>query len=150
MSNKYRILLIDDDVSISETLQILLESYGYTVDIASTGKEAIEKTDKNFFNLAIVDWKLPDIDGTKLLGLLRETSPRMVKIMLTGFPSVQNAIDSINAHADAFLQKPVDPEDLLRMIDDLISKQQQAKNREEQKIAEFISDRIQQISDKPT
>lgn len=102
MGEQKRILLVDDDDIILETLQLILEEEGYVVDTAGTGKEAIGRSSGNFYNMAIVDWRLPDIDGTALLGNLKETVPRMMKIMLTGYPSMQNAIDSVNARADAF------------------------------------------------
>jgi DNA-binding NtrC family response regulator len=96
MDKNPRVLIIDDDKVIRETLAFTLEDEGYTVDTAENGKEAIEKTDSNFYNLAIVDWRLPDFEGTKLLRELKETTPRMAKIMLTGYPSMNNAIDAVN------------------------------------------------------
>ena len=114
MDNAAKILVIDDDRSIRETLALALQGEGYIVNTAENGQEAIAKTDANFFNLAIVDWGLPDIQGTKLLGEVKETTPRMVKIMLTGYPSMSNAIDAVNNCADAFLLKPVHFEVLLK------------------------------------
>jgi DNA-binding NtrC family response regulator len=102
--------LIDDDPSIRAALSMLLEAEGYFVDTAQDGKEAIDKTNNNFYNLAIIDYRLPDIEGTVLITKLKETTPKMMKIMLTGFPSTKNAIDSVNNNANAFIEKPVDSE----------------------------------------
>jgi DNA-binding response OmpR family regulator len=145
MVGKYRILIIDDDDSIRETLGITLEEEGYVVDTAKDGKEAIAKSNVNFYNLAIVDWRLPDIEGAKLLGNLRETTPKMAKIMLTGYPSMQNAIDSVNAQADAFFVKPAGIEPLLEKIKELLKKQEQARKYSEEKMVEYIETRAKEL-----
>ncbi len=97
-----------NDETIRETLTLLLQDEGYAVDKAETDQEAIEKSNSNFYNIAIVDWRLPDIEGTKLLGALKETTPKMVKNNVHGVSIVQNAIESVNNSADAFFVKPVD------------------------------------------
>jgi DNA-binding response OmpR family regulator len=81
MAKNARILIIDDDEIIRDTLAMSLEQEGYCVDKAENGKEAIAKSCANFYNLAIVDWRLPDIEGTKLLSQLKETKPKMMKLM---------------------------------------------------------------------
>jgi DNA-binding NtrC family response regulator len=118
-----RILVIDDDESIRTTMAAILESEGYDVDTAENGKEAIEKSNADLYRVALIDFRLPDMEGTKLLTALRETTPKMAKIMVTGYPTVQNAIDCVNKHADAYFIKPVDYEALLNTIRNLIQKQ---------------------------
>ena len=76
-------------------------------------KEAIEKSYENDYNLAIIDIKLPDGEGTSLLTTLHEISPKTLKIMLTGYPTLGNSVNSLNGGADAYLIKPVDVEKLL-------------------------------------
>jgi DNA-binding response OmpR family regulator len=140
-----RILIVDDDSTVSETLSLLLEQEGYAVDVAANGKEAVDKSNKNFYNLAIVDWRLPDVKGTQLLGMLKETTPKIVKIMLTGFPSIENAIDSVNAQANAFLQKPVNGDVLLNKISDLLKQQEEFDGFTEEKMVTFIETRTKQL-----
>jgi len=151
MSGKAKILLIDDDKNIRQTLTIVLQEEGYVVDTAESGKEAVEKSFANFYNLAIVDWRLPDIEGTILITQLKETTPKMAKIMLTGYPSMNTAIDAVNQHADAFLIKPVDVEELLKKIRELLILQEENKEFCETKIVSFIETRTKQIleSDEP-
>ena len=127
MHTKPRILVIDDDETIRDILAITLEQEGFFVDTAINGKEAIEKSYASFFNIAIIDWRLPDIEGTKLLGKLKETKPRMVKIILTGFPSLENAIEAINERADAFLLKPIKTEFLVEKIYQLYKEQEHCR-----------------------
>lgn len=145
MVEQFRILLVDDDVTILRTLQLVLESEGYIVDIAENGKEAIAKSNDNFYNLAIVDWRLPDTEGTKLLTNIKETVPKMAKIMLTGYPSMQNAIDSVNAQADAFLQKPVGAQELLEKVEKLLKKQQGERKYSEERMTEYIETRTKEL-----
>ena len=101
-----RILIVDDDESICKTLSAILESEGYETTTATTAKEAIEKTKTQFFNVALLDIKLPDMEGTKLLARLQETTPETIKIMITGYPSVQNAVESLNHGANSYTMKP--------------------------------------------
>jgi len=145
MTGKSKILLIDDDKNIRQTLAIVLQEEGYLVDTAENGKEAVEKSFANFYNLAIVDWRLPDIEGTVLITQLKETTPKMVKIMLTGYPTMNTAIEAVNQHADAFLIKPVDVGELLKKIHELLVMQEQSKEYCEDRIVSFIETRTKQI-----
>ena len=145
MVNNARILVIDDDKIIRDTLQMTLEQKGYCVDKAENGKEAIAKSYANFYNLAIVDWRLPDIEGTKLLGKLKETTPKMAKIMLTGYPSMNNAIAAVNERADAFFLKPIDFEVLLAKIIELLKQQNEARAFSENLMVNFIETRVKEV-----
>ena len=121
------ILVIDDDTFILDGLAMALEVEGYCVNTAENGKEAIEKSYANFYNVAIIDWRLPDIEGTKLLRKLKETKPKMVKILLTGYPSMDNAIDALNEGADAFFLKPVNIELLTKRVSKLLKEQEEMR-----------------------
>jgi len=79
MGETARILVIDDDESIRKSLATVLEEEGYVVDTAENGKEAIQKSNVNFYNLALIDIQLPDMEGTRLLTAMKETTPKMVK-----------------------------------------------------------------------
>jgi DNA-binding NtrC family response regulator len=73
----------------------------------------------------------------------------MVKIMLTGYPSTQNAIDAVNNHAHAFIQKPIDPNSLIRKIAELLKLQQEEKNYCEARVADFIQTKVIELKTKP-
>jgi DNA-binding response OmpR family regulator len=147
LGENVRILLIDDDKTIRESLAFVLEQEGYVVDFAENGEEAIAKTQTNTYHLAIVDWRLPDVEGTKLLSQMRVTIPRMMKIMLTGYPSMDNAISAVNEGADAFLVKPVELDDLLEKIRDLLRLRESEKTFTEDKIVSFIETRVTELLD---
>jgi DNA-binding NtrC family response regulator len=142
MNGRARILVVDDDLSIRKTVSLILAQAGYLVDTAATGEEAIAKSDVNFYSLALIDYRLPDMAGTKLLTLLRETVPRMMKVILTGFPVLDNAIDAINRGVDGYLTKPVDTEQLLKTIRELLKKQRKEQEFTEQKVVQYINTRF--------
>jgi DNA-binding NtrC family response regulator len=123
-----------------------LKAEGYIVEVAETGREAIEKSEKTFYNLALVDFRLPDCEGTLLLTKLKEWTPRTRKIMVTGYPTLQNAVDAVNKNADAYLIKPVDFEKMLEIIRDQLKKQQEEKRFDEAKVADFIETRVKELS----
>jgi DNA-binding NtrC family response regulator len=142
---KARILLVDDDPSITEAMKIILEARGYKVDTAHTGKEAIKKSETKIYNLALLDIRLPDMEGTKLLKAMRETSPKMVKIMLTGYPQLQNAIEALNDGADAYFVKPADPAKLIKTIEEKLLEQNEEKEVTEEKLAKFLKTRTEKL-----
>jgi len=111
-----RILVVDDDNRILESLKVILESEGYTVETAESGEEAEKRNKNGFFDMALLDIKLPGMQGTELLEILHRESPRMVKIMMTGYPSLENAIASLKLGADTYIMKPVNPEKLLDVV----------------------------------
>ena len=145
MVQNAKIIVIDDDEVIRDSLAMVLEQEGFVVDTAENGQEAIAKTFSNFYNLAIVDWKLPDTDGTKLLGALKETEPKMVKIMLTGYPSTNTAIAAVNYRADAFFSKPVNIDSLIERIKKLLKEQEESRRFSEEKMTQFIETRAKEI-----
>jgi DNA-binding NtrC family response regulator len=150
MGEHARILIVDDDESIRKTISTILEEKGYSVDSAENGKEAIEKTDAGFYNLALIDIRLPDMEGTELLDRMRETTPRMVKIIVTGFPSLRNAIEAVNKSADAYLIKPVRIDELLGTIKEHLAIQEEERRYSEQKVAEFIEARVLELEREKT
>ncbi len=145
MDKKSRIIVVDDDESIRETMKAILEDEGYIVDLAESGKEAIQKTNDQTYNLALLDIRLPDMEGVDLLKSMKEGNPRTRKIMVTGYPSMQNAISAVNKNADAYLVKPVDVEKLLDTVKEQLRLQEEEKKFSEQKVADFIESRFKEI-----
>ena len=148
MKRNVRILIVDDEESIRMATAAILEEEGYVVDTAANGKEAIEKSNANYYNVALIDYRLPDMEGTELLSSFRETTPKMVKVMVTGYPSLENAVTSVNKGADAFLMKPVSLETLLKTIRELLQKQEEDQKYSKEKVAEFIETRFRELEGK--
>lgn len=146
MDKHARILVVDDDVNIRKSLETVLSSEGYDVDLAADGKEAIRKTESATYNVALIDIRLPDMDGVELLTRMKDTVPRTRKIIITGYPSVQNAIEAVNRKADAYLVKPVDVEKLLVTIETHLELQKMEKTYSEERVVEFIASRVKEIT----
>jgi DNA-binding NtrC family response regulator len=146
MDKQSRILVVDDDETIRTTMKAILQDEGYTVDLAATGKEAIQKTQEKSYNVALLDIRLPDMEGVELLKLLKDGVPRTRKIMVTGYPSMQNAISALNKNADAYLLKPVDVEKLLNTVKQQLVDQENERKFSEEKVAEFIESRVKEVS----
>ena len=125
--SKKKILIIDDDKSILRTFSRILQKNGYEIDVAETGKEAMEKSTNRLYDLTLIDIRLPDIEGTELLAKMQKMMPRAVKIMITGFPSLETGVKALDEGADAYLVKPVKPEELLTLIEEKF-KNKQEKN----------------------
>ncbi|HMK93768.1 MAG TPA: response regulator [Candidatus Limnocylindrales bacterium] len=146
MDKQARILVVDDDENIRNTMKAILEDEGYVVDAAVTGDEAIQKTQQTAYNVALLDIRLPDMEGVELLKLIKDGVPRTRKIMVTGYPSMQNAISALNKNADAYLIKPIDIENLLATVRNQLKLQEDEKKFSEQKVAEFIESRVKELS----
>jgi len=145
MNDLARILIVDDEESIRTTISITLEHAGYVVDTAENGEEAVEKCETNFYNLALIDIRLPDMEGTELLTALKDTTPGMVKIILTGFPALENAVTAINKGVDAYLIKPVNTNELLRVIREALEKQKEEAEFTQEKLARFVETRFRAL-----
>ena len=115
---KKTVIIIDDDKSILRTFTKVLLKNRYKVDVAENGKEALEKLSKQTYDVALIDLKLPDLDGTDILLLKKDRLLNTAKILITGLSSVDNGANAVSYGADAYLTKPVKPEDLLAVIEE--------------------------------
>jgi DNA-binding NtrC family response regulator len=139
------ILVIDDDEDILKMLTDLLSKGGYATDTARTGAEAIEKMKARSFNIALVDIVLPDIRGTRLLPLIKEITPNIRKIIITGHATLESAIEALNAGSDAYITKPFDPPQLLKVIAEKLRDQ-----REEQHALNLLYEALKVLEPKHT
>ncbi len=147
-AKKYSIIVIDDDRSIRDSLAAILEQEGYDVDRAENGAEAIDKSNKKVFDLALLDMRLPDILGTELLAKLALRTPKTEKIMVTGYPSMQNAIAAVNEGADGYIVKPVDAAVVLGTIKEHLRKRDESASYSELKVVDFIETRKRELAAK--
>jgi DNA-binding response OmpR family regulator len=139
------VLIVDDDQTILESTKAILEGAGYAVQTAETSRDAIHKAKSDWFDIALLDIDLPDMQGTELLERLQEIKPGMVKIMVTGSASLENAIQSVNLEAKAYIVKPFNPDDLLQVMEEKLKEQRAAERLDEDKVTDFIEERLQKL-----
>jgi DNA-binding NtrC family response regulator len=135
------ILIVDDDKTILEGFKALLETKEYKVSTAENGGEALEKISNNFYNLALIDLKLPDMEGTDLLLEFRQLNPAIKTIVITGYSTRENAINSLNLGANGYLEKPVTPGKLLAAVADKLSEQEIENKLYEDTVNELLRSR---------
>lgn len=110
------IIIIDDDQALHRVFTRILQKEGYTVETAETGSQALAKIKNNTFDVALIDVKLPDINGLDLLPKLKETAPSMVTIVITGYAIPDGKTGALQLGADDFFKKPIPPPVLLEAI----------------------------------
>lgn len=123
MDEKESILIVDDDESTGDILTLILNKKGYKTEIARSGREALEKARRRFFNLALLDIRLPDMEGIELIAPLKEIHPDMAMIIVTAYASVDNAVRALNEGASGYITKPLSMDKLLTMVSEELEKQ---------------------------
>jgi DNA-binding NtrC family response regulator len=111
-----RILVIDDESAIRESLEVLLTLEGYAVTMAVDGDEGLRTLDQDSFDLLLLDLALPGRSGLELLPIIKERHPDLPVIMITAYGTVDNVVEAVRAGAENFVQKPWDNEKLLADI----------------------------------
>ncbi len=119
--NRKSVLVVDDEELIRKSLKQILERAGYRVKTANTGEEALKKAKTNSFDVVLIDIKLPDITGTDLL-LKLPKNQEIVKIIITGYSTIETGATAADYGADDFLVKPIQPQELLKSIEDRLAK----------------------------
>ena len=116
MDDRPTVLIVDDDVSLSKTLSDILEAKGYSAVTVAEGKVALEQVEEEKPLVAVVDLRLPDMDGLRVMEEIKKRSPDTECIVLTGYASQASAIEAINLGAYSYVQKPYDVQQLLVTI----------------------------------
>jgi PAS domain S-box-containing protein len=149
MSNdKPHILIVDDDESTRRSLSLIFGKKGYEAETAATGQEAIEKAQGSFFHLALLDVKLPDMEGVELIAPLEDLHPDMLVIMVTAYASLETAVQTLNAGASAYITKPLNMDEVLVTVREALEKQRLVfeKRRAEEKLR-FQADVLRNVRD---
>ncbi len=112
-----KILVVDDEAPVREMIKRgLTQMGGYSVDVAQNGPEAIDKIEKEVFDLALTDLRMPEIDGMELLKTIKRIRPEVMVIIVTGHGSIETAVEAMKMGADDYITKPIDFNDLLLRI----------------------------------
>ncbi|MEO1954899.1 MAG: response regulator transcription factor [Campylobacterales bacterium] len=119
---KQKVLLLEDDRILSQSIKELLESDSFVVDLAVDGEEAAELTYENKYDLYLLDINVPKIDGLELLESLRDASDNTPTIFISAMVDIKTMTKGFNLGADDYIKKPFDPEELLLRISSKIKK----------------------------
>ena len=118
-SQTQKILIIDDDINLTNTFKLILQIEGFTVDTASTGLQGLHKVNKTDFDLVIVDMSLPDMMGDEIAETIKKNG-NIKTIILTGYNAFQEGIE--DKDINEILMKPIEPEDLIKAINKILEK----------------------------
>ena len=118
-----RILVVDDEVGIRESLKVILEKEGYEVDTASNGEDAFKIIRLGGIDLLITDIRMAGMDGLELLKLCKSVSPHSEVIMITGYAAVDTAVESMKEGAYDYITKPFKKAEILKSVNKAIEKQ---------------------------
>ena len=136
--NKIKLLMVDDEVKFLESISKRLELKNFDVTTAVNGKEAIESAEKGFFDVAVVDFKMPGMDGAEVLRTLKEKHKYLEIIMLTGHATVDSAVECTKLGAFKYLEKPYGFENLVETIQEAYAARLKRKFEHNQKRMEEI------------
>jgi DNA-binding NtrC family response regulator len=125
--SKIKILIVDDELIMRESLAGWLERDGHAVQTAASGEEALEKVKETQFDILLVDIKMEGISGLEVLRNVKESDPDADVIMITAYGSIPSAIEAMKDGAYDYMLKPFDPNELGVLIEKIIQHQEQAR-----------------------
>ncbi len=123
MDRPVKILIVDDEVNLLQSLSDVLRKKGYLVATARNGLEALEKLKKRYFNMAIVDFKMPKMGGMELLEVMKERYPQTPVVILTGYGTIKSAVDAMKKGAYNYLIKPFRPDEIILIANKIMEEE---------------------------
>ncbi len=128
-SHPSRILVIDDELTVCRSCDKILTEDGYTVISAQGGCQGLERARKEDFDLALVDLKMPDINGMEVVETLKREHPDMAVIIMTGYSTVASAVTGMKLGAADYLPKPFTPDEMSGAVKKILQQQPDAKRK---------------------
>ena len=135
-SQDYQVLVVDDERDIRDGSERILTRKGYKVTTATNGEEALKCVEKTEFAIVLLDLKMPGMDGLEVLRLIRESHPETLVIVITGYATIETAIEAMKRGAYDFMPKPFKPDQLRIVVDRAIELKQltdEAKRLQEER-----------------
>src|SRR3954464_11139892 len=111
-----RILIVDDELVVRDSLGKWFSSEGYAARPVSGAREALEVIQQTEFDIALIDIKMPGMDGMELQARLREADPDLTVVIMTGYAAVDTAVQALKLGAYDYITKPVDPDELSHIV----------------------------------
>lgn len=111
------VLLVEDEISVARGLKMVMDGEGYDVDVADSGRVALNKFRTKKFDLMVTDLRLPDIDGMEVIEQVRESRPDTKVVIITGYPSVATAVKAVKLGISDYLRKPFTDDEFMEAVD---------------------------------
>jgi DNA-binding NtrC family response regulator len=140
MANKKRILVVDDDQIIRDSLSEFLRLEGYDCQGAESFNQALNELEKQRYNLVLTDVNMPEVDGFELLRVVRKRYPEVVTIVITGYGTIESAVEAIKMGAYDYLTKPIVDDEIRMLVNRALEQQsliQENRNLKEQLRSQF-------------
>lgn len=115
-ANKRRILVVDDEINVCKSIRQALLSEAYEIDTSLSGEDALKKEDAKRYDVIVADLMMPGLSGLDLLQALKGKNSAAKVIMITGYPTLKNTVQSVQLGAFDFLPKPFLPSDLRNLV----------------------------------
>jgi two-component system response regulator PilR (NtrC family) len=125
---KGRILVVDDEKSMREILEIFLKNEGYSVSVADNGEKGIEAVKKDIYDLIITDMKMPKVSGLELLKSVKQISPDTIVVVFTAFGTTKSAVEAMKLGAYDYIQKPFQMDNIRLVVKNALEKQKLRKD----------------------
>src|SRR5208337_3073059 len=122
MSGRWKILVVDDEMIVRESLVDWFRMSGYDVEGADGGRSALEMVDKKDYDFIFLDIKMPDVDGFEVLDNVKTNCPNSMVVMITAYGSIETAVDAMKRGACDYLTKPFEPGDLVALLERLLQR----------------------------
>lgn len=130
MGTNHSILIIDDEPNLRRSLGLILQRAGYVITTASNAAEAIQLLQAGAYDLTFLDIKLPDQNGIQLLPQIKNLYPEMPILILTAHATLDTAIGAVRLGARDYLLKPIDPENILSRVENILREEKPKRRRE--------------------
>jgi len=152
-----QILVIDDDKAMRDACYQILSRQGYQVELAANARQGLTLLERISFDVILLDLVMPDLDGLETLKKIRGIDPEIEVIIITGYGTIQSAVESIKAGAFHFLSKPFVPDDLRHVVSRALEKRrldlenlylrQELKTKDERRVLVYQSEPMERIMD---
>ncbi len=139
MGNNCNLLIVDDDISICETMESIFTELGYGVTTTTTGEQALNIITTEKIDAAFVDLSLPDMNGIDLIAHAKKNDTNLICFVITGNASVKNAVEALQKGVDDYFVKPVTIERVLHSLNTALEKRQALKELELSKLQLDVS-----------
>lgn len=122
MPNKPKLLIVDDELLIRDLLYDFFKSRDYDIALAESGQGALAQMEESHFDTIILDLKMPDMDGLELAAKIRATDDDVPIIFMTGYPSMESAIEALRKRADDYFIKPFNLKQMNRAVESALTR----------------------------